>query len=284
MLQLGAMRLVEDAPVVARAGEWLETTANQAALDVSWLVTSKFQDYARIFHPAMREASATDLPLRSPHESVHGVPVQSDKAVVREVRWVEVANANGTVAHPAMQWASITGSYRFRDGGAQAGLWDEQPQKDSLPHRLALVLSEVLEPFTATPDCCWCAVWEGYGDLVGLRAYRGVPRLMRPGTNMLLAHGRLDAVAAASFSDAGARPPLSERYRSPNFWWPDDRAWCVATDVDFDSTYLGASAECVAAVISDPRLEAMRVPANQSITWDSDTINPLPPRDQAANE
>ncbi len=39
---------------------------------------------------------------------------------------------------------------------------------------------------------------------------------------------------------------------------PQDRSWCVATDVDFMSTYVAGSVECVAAVLTDEQLESSR--------------------------
>ncbi len=44
---------------------------------------------------------------------------------------------------------------------------------------------------------------------------------------------------------------------SPNVWWPEDRAWCVATDIDLCDTYVGGSLECVQAVLDHPDLEAL---------------------------
>jgi hypothetical protein len=43
---------------------------------------------------------------------------------------------------------------------------------------------------------------------------------------------------------------------SPNLWWPDDRAWCVATEIDLAWTYLGGSTALISDVLSKPRLEA----------------------------
>ena len=39
---------------------------------------------------------------------------------------------------------------------------------------------------------------------------------------------------------------------SPNIWWPEDHAWCVATDIDLFDTYVGGSRECIKAILSDP--------------------------------
>jgi len=282
------MRVVEDATEVARAGSWV-MAATHGWSQVRSLVPDVFESYARIFHPAMREADERDLPLRAPDESQTGVPAYArDAGVVwREVSWREVAEANGRVAHPAMQWASITGSCEFEWGGMQPGVWERVPQHDSLPLRLTRVLCEILAGFTNTPDRCMCAVWEGYADVVGVESDLTLPRLAILSRPMIVACGPLRAVPEKSFSD-----PYTDRdgeddrqcvesYRSPSLWWPDDRAWCVATDVDMQETYVGASADCVGCLIDDGRLEAMRVTAEQSVAFDADTINPTPTDDRS---
>ena len=45
----------------------------------------------------------------------------------------------------------------------------------------------------------------------------------------------------------------------PNLWWPEDRAWIVATEIDFMETYIGGSAECINQLLSGPDLEAFPV-------------------------
>jgi hypothetical protein len=234
---LGAMAVVEDAARVANAGSWI-VEGMHGSSQVRSLVPGVFEDYARVFHPAARQ----------------GV----------EVGWREIATANGKVAHPAMQWDAIA-------AGAPPGLWDRPPEPDSLPPRPTRVLCELLAGFTRSAGCCWCAVWEGYASMVGLRSDATLPRLEVWNRPMIVACGPLDAVPKLSFTDGFA--DAAESYRSPGLWWPDDRAWCVATDVDMRETYLGASAACVDRLLADERLEVMRVTAEQDITWDSDAIN-----------
>ena len=43
---------------------------------------------------------------------------------------------------------------------------------------------------------------------------------------------------------------------SPNLWWPDDRAWCVATEIDLAWTYVGGSGALISDVLASPSLEA----------------------------
>ncbi|AOD24491.1 hypothetical protein IM25_18105 [Rhodococcus sp. p52] len=64
----------------------------------------------------------------------------------------------------------------------------------------------------------------------------------------------------------------------PNLWWPQDRAWLVATDIDLMSTYIGSSTDCALALAAHPDLEVIDTSKLRKVTWDSDEINPLPPR------
>lgn len=59
---------------------------------------------------------------------------------------------------------------------------------------------------------------------------------------------RFDRPARTYFLLTGAVAPVSEMsypgdddWRNPDLFWPDDRQWFVATDVDFWSLYIGGS-------------------------------------------
>ena len=46
--------------------------------------------------------------------------------------------------------------------------------------------------------------------------------------------------------------------RSPQWWWPDDRAWFVATEIDDSWTYVGGTSELI-DTIEALDLETVRV-------------------------
>jgi hypothetical protein len=48
-------------------------------------------------------------------------------------------------------------------------------------------------------------------------------------------------------------------------WWPADRAWFVATEVDGFSTYVGGTPAAIAAVLASADLEAIAVTAETPI-------------------
>ncbi|MGO9509383.1 MAG: hypothetical protein ACLPXZ_19320 [Mycobacterium sp.] len=50
----------------------------------------------------------------------------------------------------------------------------------------------------------------------------------------------------------------------------------MATDIDLLTTYVGSSAPCIQAILNSDALEAFPVTSDQRVTWDADTVNPLP--------
>jgi hypothetical protein len=180
-----------------------------------------------------------------------------------------------------MEWASITGAFRYLTNDWQSGIWDQRPAIGTLPQHTVQDLAGTLSNHTQTPDRCWFAIWEGYAGLPYLGSLRP-QRLEIPGRNMILLSGTLPAMLEQSFDEGWYRiaPELRQPhdYRSPSVWWPEDHAWCVGTDVDLNSSYIGASTDCIDALLADERLEILPVTADQKITIDADTINPEPER------
>jgi hypothetical protein len=60
---------------------------------------------------------------------------------------------------------------------------------------------------------------------------------------------------------------------SPNLFWPQDHAWCVASEIDLYCTLVAGSEALAQTLVGDPRLEAWRVGPADPIAFDSDQIN-----------
>ena len=127
-----------------------------------------------------------------------------------------------------------------------------QARVGNLPLPLIEVLVEHLAPATTTPELCYFAVWEGHGDSVAPPGLK--PKLELPNRAYDVFSGPVGA-ARTSLSVI----PFS--HQSANLWWPADQAWCVATEIDFAWTYVGGARDCIAAVLADPRLEAVETNA-----------------------
>jgi hypothetical protein len=237
----GDLELVDD----VSSADWIVASVRNFEYDVGSLLPVTFAAYARVLHPASRSAGDGD-------------------AV--DVAWSDVAAANGRIAHAAMEWVAITGDWKFEQHATQPGIWDQPPSTGSLPRRTAASLAGVLARFTATQSDCWFGVWEGYGN-TPIRPGE-LPLIAMPQRKMALLRGPLHA-AGTAFSPM-AWPD------SASLWWPDDRNWCVATDIDLMSTYIGGSAQCIEAILADEHLEAFAVTVEQSVHWQGDTLNPTP--------
>lgn len=207
-----------------------------------------FPAYARVFHPAYRFDRASEQPweTRTP------------------VRWDEIATASSTQAHAGMQLCGLTGSYRSLHE-AQPGVYDHQPSEGSLPSDLARALVAVLTRHTETPQRCWFAVWYGFGDTRD--DVRQAPTFHVPARDYFLLQGPIDAAPESA---------VESRERSANLWWPDDRAWCVATEIDLNTTYIGCAEPCRDEIVGLPQLEALPIDPATGISRASDLLNPKP--------
>lgn len=102
------------------------------------------------------------------------------------------------------------------------------------------------------------------------------PRLQLPDRGYVLFAGSLDPFATESWPDVVPWRDTEHEWKSahgPALMWPEDHAWFLASEIDFDSTLVGGSQELIDAIVADPRLEALALPPNANLTHDGDTIN-----------
>ena len=216
------------------------------------VVPGGFDAYARVLHP-----------VREPAE---------DDALVR---WAAVGRWSGLPLDSATQFHAIA---LPANSPGQPPPWSGQgPAVGNLYLPDAEVIAGLARRWTSTPDRCWFCVWDGYGWGNAVRftsgggepvrftsdggepvrvtdpvpsAIRDGPRVRLPQRDYLLYTGSVDAVGAL------------EQVQTPNLWWPDDRTWCVATEIDLAWTYVAGPAGLIAALLADERIEAL--PASPS--------------------
>lgn len=70
-----------------------------------------------------------------------------------------------------------------------------------------------------------------------------------------------------------ALAPLAPWDQSPNLWWPEDRSWIVATEVDYAWTYVGGTSRLIERLLTDQRLEALPAKLSDKPFYDSDVLN-----------
>jgi hypothetical protein len=194
---------------------------------------------ARWVEEGARDLSpAVPTPLPARFEAYARVLHPAEAPWGRRLTWGDLAARAGVELGPSTRFAQIAA-----DGA--------EPRQGSFPEELLPVLCDVLAAHTSDPGHCVMGLWDGWG---WIDCGDDVPRAELGSRAYLLYEGPVGAAA-----DMGERGEGWFLPQSPNLWWPRDRAWCVATDVDLDCTYVGGSARLIGELTDGPRLEAVAV-------------------------
>jgi hypothetical protein len=171
------------------------------------------------------------------------------------VRWAAIAAVTGQPITAQTRYIDLVGWHPSRDQQAPPWPWREPDRGSLLPEECAAVAA-VLAEHTETPDDCWFCVWEGYGWAELTRLGERAPRVALEHRNCLLFRG---PVAAAT---AFRSEPW---FQSPTLWWPADRAWCVASELDIYSTYAAAPRAALDALCEHSALEVIECSAQDGV-------------------
>jgi hypothetical protein len=247
--------------------EWIAPRLGGGPAGISWTVPAGYECYARICHPV---------------EDGHG----------EWVDWNTVAQATGRRAHPLMQWHVLVGSADPLN--MRGSLWPGgNPQRGNLHPDALANLCEILAAHIGDQRCFFC-VWEGYGWISAAMARYTIAgdqsdpgplpppafsdtelaatRVDLPHRSYLLLTGGLDATLKIGWR-------LTPDYfvgQSPNLFWPADRSWCVASEIDFDSTLVGGSRQLIDEILAEATLDSWPISPDDSLAYDGDHLNPAP--------
>ena len=126
-------------------------------------------------------------------------------------------------------------------------------------------VASLLARHTDIPGECWFGVWEGWGSMPADDLIRSAPTFSVPARTYHLLTGPVEAL-----HELGSRL----HGQTPSLWWPQDHAWCVATEVDLKTSYVGTGRRCAQELVSLPGVEAATVAPEAGMDWLSDPVNP----------
>jgi len=238
---------------------------------VTSIVPVGFDAYVRVFHPVPAQGSAED------------------------VTWRRVADWSGRTFHPLAQFVRLSSPTLPSPGPPP---FEEPPQTGTLMPAVCHVLVRQLAGLTETPSKCHFAIWEGWGYLAGgtsrvvgvkgsnpepdaleseLAAFQRqvarLPRFEHPYRRYLLGRGPI-GIACDLYHQPLGPDPWPTLGLSPQLWWPEDRTWVVATEIDFDSTIVATTKSGAAALLTSEGIEALLVPSDGRLDIAGDIINP----------
>ena len=247
---------------------------------VTSIVPVGYDAYVRVFHPV-------------------GAPAPAEF-----VTWQEVADWSVGTFHALAQFERMSIAVKPNPGPPP---FDQAPDQGNLTPALCDVLVRQLARLTETPSACYFAIWDGRGiltagssvtvrafandddddhdhdhdeDVVTLEAQRvawqrqvaELPRFEHPDRSYLLGRGPIGLAC-----DLDRQPPAPGSWQTlglpPQIWWPEDRAWVVASEIDFDSTIIATTNAGAEALLDCEGLEALLVPRDGRLDIDGDLIN-----------
>lgn len=251
-----------------RQADWIGRRLSpwEGEYPITILVPAGFEAYARVLHPVDVPDNGGDL-----------------------VRWADVAAWSGLPLRSGAQFHSI--ALPPADPGPPYPFGGQGPRQGTLWTEDAKVLAGIVRGWTSTPDDCWFCVWDGFGwegattmafftadgeppevapeppgDPVP-RPVRDGPRVRLPNRDYLLYTGPAeDVIAIAELGGAADGQCAS-------LWWAADRAWCVATDVDLEWTYVGGPHGLIDAILADKRIEALPASAGDPVSRVEDWVS-----------
>jgi hypothetical protein len=249
---------------------------------VTMFVPAGFEAYARVLHP-----------------------VDTPEDGGRLVRWADVAAWSGMPLRKDAQFHSIALPPAGPVGPPPFG--GQAPREGTLYTADAEAIAAIARAWTAAPDECWFCVWDGFGwDHASVSAVltengqpeeiieeprrdpvpaaiRAGPRVRFPNREYLLYQGPAAAVTATA-----------EIHDSPgqcaNLWWPADRAWCAASEIDLPWTYVGGPRGLIDAILAGDGLEALPAGPDDPVSrvedwvaaWADDLVDGLLARGEAS--
>jgi len=154
----------------------------------------------------------------------------------KRVLWRELAQRFSLEFHPEINAS-------FFAPVSQEGTWIENligPDKGHLDEDTCGVLIDTLERFTGQHQC-----WFYYTG-ISISGYE--PRLY---------HGDIQDIIGLTKLDGAMAPP--------EYWWPDDRSWCIYSDWDLTFTIVAGPSELIRLCADNSALEAVPVTASTRV-------------------
>jgi hypothetical protein len=166
-----------------------------------------------------------------------GRPVDTER-----ITWTEMALRKGRTPHALMELETIAPG---------------EPVYDCFADEQLDALVPILARHTNSTSG-WFLLWDGFGD-IDPRPFRDQPKVDHRWRSYHLMRGPLAA--------------YTEIANPPSYYWPEDRAWCVTTDIDDAWAYVGGTSSLIDETTSKPALDAYRTAPSNPARSGMDLLN-----------
>jgi hypothetical protein len=270
------------------AADWIRPRLGSGGpFTVTSVVPAGFEGYARILHPAQGPAPGdrvvrwaevaawSGLPLRAdsqfhsvalprqrPARPAPGSGQPEQGALYPPDATVLASILRGWTATPDQCWFCLWDGYGYDPGQSVALVRaSEDPAGDGPP--------DGDPPAGSPPD--GDPQGEGpYGEVLPDATARParfpgpVPSAGWPGPRVELPHREYLLYTGPVEAAVGAGGP-AHASQGANLWWPQDHAWCAASEIDLPWTYVGGPAALIDQLVADQRIEAQRASPGDAV-------------------
>ena len=143
--------------------------------------------------------------------------------------------------------------------------WVYGPLEGSLEPELATSLVALLRSATASAESCWFGIWDGFGCLD--KVDRRTASITTANRRWHLFRGPLDHLAL-SFN-------TSFQHQTANLVWPEDRSWCLSTEIDAETTFVGGGDELIDLILKATDLETRKTFAENPMMRFGSMLQPV---------
>jgi hypothetical protein len=276
-------------------GAWLRIHLDPSWRDMHVFVPHGFEAYARVFHPATRDRPA-DTGTWHGYAGADVFDFEEEK-----VTWAAVAGTFGAKMHPLAQYHRLlTGAPRDKyEQVIDADGWRYmEPSEGDLDPTVLAAVAGHLAGHTHAPDSGVAGIVEYNGWWnISARHARLFEYPYGQGAETRATAAQLQPTPAPyltlidrsyALCKAGARMFTDTNWttdapwgqygyaKSPSILWPDDKAWVLVTEMDYDSTIVAGGQQLITDLVRDPDIEAMIIREGADLSWDADNENRPP--------
>lgn len=159
------------------------------------------------------------------------------------ILWVDLARRNGLQFHSEMN----ANYFHLASSGRELGGDIQGPDEGRLDDVTCQAILESIRSIKGSEQCLF--YYSGIGPPHETTLYKGFLE------DVLLCF-KLDGIRAL-----------------PEYWWPENRTWCVCTDRDLCFTLIGGATDLVRSIMQNPFLECLPVSGESRVDWYADVPN-----------
>lgn len=144
---------------------------------------------------------------------------------------------------------------------------DAARQDDALSDndQLRIAVGTLLQ-HTGSPTEGYLLIWDGWGGDSFPEPLLRTPQVVVPNREYYLYRVSLQDFVSGAIEDSW-QTETGQLMPHPAFIWPSDRSWCITSDVDPHWAGIGAEQALIDPLLTEPRLDVVRVEANQKLPF-----------------